>query len=626
MNKYYLTVLLFATLLCSNSNAQEHNEAYKNSIIGWTKIYRYKGFSKPTQVDEKKYSIAQLSNIDSFANWMQATYTPKGSLGEIKKYVTPKKDVYHERYNEAVPPSYGANATSYTFLKQNNGKWQPYLNFSINWTIAANEIPLDYREIDFNTKQNCLFTLPQYDDWFLKENPNSDEANYKKLYSIDQHPITKKYIYYRLKPSKLAGVHHLIILSKNNRSPFLQVTIGEALQIAEAALTIKYPEEKQTATEQNSYSASQLKLATDNLDKKFNNARETINKLRLKYKSKMDEKAYLKNSYSIQDLANGADIFSNGDVKPNGYFNKELPLYKVDPEMQAKCSTDKPQWIVIKWFGGRMDEICYKHMQESILNNFDFDYAYNFYFDPEKVKGKQYKPLGQLVREEKVAVSEKSSASKNAATDASVFFFDDFSENVAGQKPIGWKTSMNSNAQYPLITTPKNLDGKWLEIVGHNPITPQIINYPLPQNFEWSFDLAVPKDIQWGAKAFVLYLGTAKQYVENGPCINIRLRAGFSGRPGETSIECKFGNSYPVSVKPYYDATGFSNNLDINKVSVTIRKKGEALEYFLNNIKIAEVSKAVPPGTVFNWMQFGHLRSDGENQRYYLSNFKISKL
>lgn len=217
--------------------------------------------------------------------------------------------------------------------------------------------------------------------------------------------------------------HQLIILSQNNRFPFLHVTIGEALQFAEDAFPVKYAEEKQTAAEQNSYNTSHLKLAMDNLENKFSKAGAMIKRLREKYKSRMTEPAYLKfGGYSIQDLANGEDVFENGKLKQDGSFDKSHPLYRVDPEMQAKCSTDKPQWIVIKWYGGTMDELPYKHMHESILSNFDFDYVYNFFFDPEKVRGKQYKSLGSLEREEKNITTEKSSAANKNATDPSIFF------------------------------------------------------------------------------------------------------------------------------------------------------------------------------------------------------------
>ncbi|MDZ7650952.1 MAG: hypothetical protein U5K54_29570 [Cytophagales bacterium] len=34
-----------------------------------------------------------------------------------------------------------------------------------------------------------------------------------------------------------------------------------------------------------------------------------------------------------------------------------------------------------------MNDPLEKHMHESIINNFNFDYVYNFFFYPEKVKG-----------------------------------------------------------------------------------------------------------------------------------------------------------------------------------------------------------------------------------------------
>jgi hypothetical protein len=261
-----------------------------------------------------------------------------------------------------------------------------------------------------------------------------------------------------------------------------------------------------------------------------------------------------------------------------------------------------------------------------MLDNMNYDYIYNYFFYPEKVKGIAYKPLKSSIEEEKNSTNQTSAVSKKNAADAAVFFFEDFSLNAAGQKPIGWKSELDLDGKYATVTTLPGKDEKWLEIKGQNKVIPLNLKKPLPQDFELSFDLAVPKNIPWGAKAFVLYLGTAKNYVENGPCINLRIKAGFSGRPGETFIECKFGSSYPVNVKPYYDATGFSNDKEINKITITLKKKGESLEYFIDQNKIAEIVKAVPPGTLFNWLQLSHLRSDGDNQKYYLSNFKITKL
>jgi hypothetical protein len=134
--------------------------------------------------------------------------------------------------------------------------------------------------------------------------------------------------------------------------------------------------------------------------------------------------------------------------------------------------------------------------------------------------------------------------------------------------------------------------------------------------------MAVPKDIPWGTKALEFYLGTKNKYDENAPSINFRFRAGFYGRAGEGSLTGKFGNGYFNSYKNF-DAIGFSNDKELNLVKITLKKDGELLELLIDNNKVADLPKAFPAGTEFSWLQFKHLNSDADNQKYFISNFKI---
>src|SRR6478609_3321703 len=77
----------------------------EDSVIGWMKVYNFKGAKEPMKVDEKVYTVAQLSICDSFANWMQASYTPKGGLGDMKKTVSRKLGLYNQD-EAALPQSY----------------------------------------------------------------------------------------------------------------------------------------------------------------------------------------------------------------------------------------------------------------------------------------------------------------------------------------------------------------------------------------------------------------------------------------------------------------------------------------------------------------------------------------
>lgn len=618
------TAIMMAFLLHAAETAcQEYHPPYEEEYLGWIKIYKFKGVTKPVQVDEKKYSTAQLSIADSFANWIQASYLPKGGLGDIKKYVTPKINLYHEKYNAGLPHSYGANARTYIFLKKSNGKWIPENNLGYGWTIAANEIPLDYRLADLNTANACYFTIPGYDDKLIREQPGTDEAKTKKMYDLSAHPVLGKYIQYNIPGYNNTHRMNVVVLSRNNRPPFIPVTIGQTLQAAADAFPLKYAEEKKTVFEQNSYDARHLELATRTLNEKFDKARATLERLREKYSTRLNEPASSTyGGYSIQSLTNGYDIFTARKVEEGGSFDLSFPILRVDPALQALCKTDKPQWIVVKWFGGSLTQPSFKHMHESVINNFDFDYLYQFFFDPEKVRGRGYKPLQSLMKEEKTVLLESSGETRKNETDPAVFFFDDFSASVPGQKPNGWKSEMNSDARPATVSTVNGETGKWMEIKGNYFVYPQQMKLPLPSNFELSFDLAVPKDIPWGAKALELFLCTQNKLNENDGFLKIRFRAGFYGRPGEIAVQTKFGASYS-SNKTDYPGTGFSNDKTFNKVRVKLKKQGESLMLFFDNNRIADLPNSLPASTLFNWFQFKHLNSSSDTEKYFIGNFKI---
>ena len=152
------------------------------------------------------------------------------------------------------------------------------------------------------------------------------------------------------------------------------------------------------------------------------------------------------------------------------------------------------------------------------------------------------------------------------------------------------------------------------------------IKKPLPQNFTLSFDVAVPQNFTWGAKGLYFQLsketspGNAESY------LNLKLRPGFDGKDGEAVIEAKFSSppGYLNGTK-WLAAPGFSNNKKNNRISVTIKKIDETLQIFIGKTKIAEYEKAIPSALLFNALSFTHGRSDGETEKFYISNIKIIK-
>lgn len=621
-------LLLFLVFFAARPGlSQGFHPEYENDYLGWIKLYKYKGAAKAVQVDEKKYTIAQLSIIDSFANWMQASYMPKGTLGDIIKYVTPKKNLYHERFNTAVPPSFGARAVSYLFLKRSGNKWVPENNLGYGWSIGANEIPLSYRLLDFNTDKVCLFTIPSYNVKVVAEQPGSDEAKEARAYDLSKDPVLGKYLQYAIPNFGPTMRMNMVILAKNNISPFVQITIGEALQYAADALPVRLEEELKKIREANSGNQKEIDRWSAQQRDNFARAKATLEQMNSKYQGQLGEPAFSTyGGYVVSSLQNNYDFFTNVKVDQPGNFDRSYPIYRVKPAVQALCSSDKPQWILVKWYGADLRDAPFRHMHESILGNFDMDHVYNFFFDPEKIKGRSYQPRRSPRFEEKTVTEERSPVAKKAEMDASIFYFEDFSSKPIGQKPNGWRSEMNADADYPAVVQLIGQDEKWMELKGHSNLLPLQLKKPFPQDFELTFDLAVPKDIAWGAKAFELYLGTQSKYDEAVPHLKMRIRAGFYGRPGETSLQGKFGNGFFSNLKPYYEAPGFSNDKEVNRVKISLRKSGETLTYTINNTGIVTLPKAIPAGTGFNSLFLRHISSSGENEKYFITNIKISRL
>ena len=294
--------------------------------------------------------------------------------------------------------------------------------------------------------------------------------------------------------------------------------------------------------------------------------------------------------------------------------------------MAELCKKDKPQWILLSWWWSPNNP-AEKYMHESIVNNFNFPYTYNFFFDPEKVKGQPYQPLRSPLYKEAVIVSGASDASKKNTADKNIHFFEDFSTTGIGQKPIGWRAKLAGDGTTGVVTKLDGLDGNWVVTRGHylSPTSP-LLKKPFPQNFTLSYDLVAAQNFTWGAKGLILLL--AKETSPGNPesFISLKLRPGFDGKDGEATLETKFPSppGYSNGTK-WYVAPGFSNNKKNNRITVTIKKAGEMLQVFIDKTKIAEYEKAIPAAHLFNALSFDCSGNTNENDKFYISNIKISK-
>lgn len=605
-----ILLFLFSLSLATSFAQPIPRQSIEDTEIGWIKVYKFKGVKDPLKVDNKFYSPAQLSICDSLANWIQASYVPKGGLGDVKKTVSEKLGLYNQ-HTASLPQSYGAYSKTYVFLKYDSKhKMVPENNLGAYWAVYANQVP-GWPIRDLSTSSQYYFTMPSFE--------NYEET--RKIHDMSNVANVKPYSSFWVKDIEAGGGTDYVLLSKDNKSPFIKITKGEYLHLLEMAIPRYYEKEKKKIQEQNKNNQRSIDYLMNTLNERNDRFITGLKKTKEKYKNRLDEIALTNFQPSISDLE-FRDVFSSGSLSDPESTTGRVPVYKIDPEMAELCKKDKPQWILvsIQWSPQDMVE---KHMYESIINNFNFDYVYNFFFNPEKVKGQPYKPLRSPVYKEAVVVADASNVSKNNSADKSIHFFEDFSTTPIDKTPVGWNARPNSTGAKALVATVDGTSNNWAVLIG-NKLIPNSLKKPLPQNFSLSYDLIVPENFTWGGKGLVMVLAKEKTEDVAESFINLKLRPGSGGADGELTLETKFPSGYANGTK-WYVATGFSNNKKINRIHVIVKKNGEVLQVFIDNKTVVEYAKGVPADLLFNALSFEMSNSNGETERYYLSNIKITK-
>ena len=148
----------------------------------------------------------------------------------------------------------------------------------------------------------------------------------------------------------------------------------------------------------------------------------------------------------------------------------------------------------------------------------------------------------------------------------------------------------------------------------------------MPQNFTLSYDLVAAQNFTWGAKGLTMQLTKETSAGNAESFLKLKLRPGYDGKDGEATLETNFPfpPGYSNGTK-WYVATGFFNNKKNNRITVTIKKKDETLQVFIDKNKIAEYEKAIPAAHLFNALSFDCSGNSAENDKFYISNIKIVK-
>ena len=576
----------------------------EDQVLGWIRIYDYKPATAPVTVDTRVYSPAQLSISRLFTSWMQASYLPKGALGDVLQVRNAKLSPYNQN-TAAHPQAYGALAKLYMQLKYGvNKKIEPLTTDSLNWGIEANGTYGESMDT-ISTPERYYFTLPTFEQ-------QGYGTDLDKAADVSRHPVLGQFPTRFVRDSR-TGNKRVVVLTKDHQDPFIKITKGEYLQALEAAVARKYETEKQKIDRDNKGNQKSIDYFTGYLNTNHEKRMAVLKSNKDKYRARLQETAEVWTTEPGVLLENYSDVFEG-----NGGTPTRLPVYTIDPRVVELCKTDAPQWIVMSWTAHLNDPISLS-LHEAILNNVDFQYIYDYFFDPGKVKGQPYKPLRSPSFTETVVAGKPSETATKNAADPAVVFFEDFSSSAVGKKPLNWRSTLDSTGASSVVTELKGLDGHWAAMGGMQ-ISPTVLKTPLPRDFEVSYDVVAAQNYRWGARGLTFKLSKTA-----GPAssLSVRVRPGFDGRDGEVVIEGQFpGAQGYLSGTKYATAPGFSNNAANNRVTVTLKKKGDLLQVFVGQIKVAEYEKGVPADLQFDALLFD--LSGPPDDRMFISNIRIA--
>jgi hypothetical protein len=157
MNLIITTTMLLLTLYLAL--AQWTKYEYDDENLGWLKNYDPKEPTKPISYDHRSFSAKQMAIANLMRSWVQASYYPKGAIGDALRVTNEKIGLYNE-HTKAMPNVYGVSTKTYFELKKNpKGNYIPYTNSYWWWYIMANGNIGDYVPV-ITSPEQYYFYIP----------------------------------------------------------------------------------------------------------------------------------------------------------------------------------------------------------------------------------------------------------------------------------------------------------------------------------------------------------------------------------------------------------------------------------------------------------------------------------
>lgn len=628
-----LTVLFF--LIGSTTAQLTPEQRIQDSVIGWWSNNKYDHLKPPTDATGKKKEAI----VNKMVEWMKKSYTPVGGLGTISRYI--------DKLGYGVL-CYVWNVSHDKMWTEANGNFRPIPEENTPFWISANRVFGSFNIPLFEKTNESYFTM-QPDGYGA--NDQADKKN--KTGDPRIHPNAYKYLTW-------VNDWQTVYITPNNKLPFIAITKGELLQRAEESLDKQLADEIKDVQAKWSGNQKAQDEALAYRKQVIEKYRGNIQKLRERHKYSLNEPAVIRDMQpTMYSFETDPDIFKTDNYEKG--LKHYYQVYKIDPELYAKLQSDQPQWIAVAFpYAAKENGNQLYELFTALSQNFNYEYVYNYFFNPEKVKGLPYKPANEAEFNARLdAYRKKNGASLNpivspASETSGAFFFDDFSSTGEGAEPANWYYYKAGCKPYT-VKTLKGEKGKWMQLGYGRSIKPALLK-TMPGNFKMEFDVATDANYAGRTGGAALVTLTTNKILTNndvggviggkGATITLRVESGneadYNNNNYRGILRAEISNTpeqneenYSKGIRAEYALTQFTDKK--TTVHITLQAQNGSISVLVNNKTVIESKDfkmtyggncklcGIAPGMQFTNILFTNVTNDSGNIGVYLGNIKITK-
>ena len=455
-------LLLGATILyCSlRGNAQPTaNPGMKElseKVIPWENILMPYGNAagRSTTVQGRTYTAYQIALIDSFTQWIRKSYIPVGGLPQPERLALPDSRDNTEYLPRGTGVAMAMWAPCYDASGKKIIKAQPASANRI--IILTNHLKGLEPAHDYNSPTQYFFTM--YYDKNGKLVNEEDEKTAAPYVNEIRSRIGNYFVYF-------TGQLVNVLLMPEKELPVQQLSIGEVLDKAEEAIQRVYPDP-------NHFLHKEVK--------------SNIAKYRNKYRSALQQPATVHMAQLTATSFTGEYDPFQSQVNTKYMF----PVYQFKPAVYESAKQNKPLWVHISFpYATEKSSTVNWEIFKAMTTNFNYQYVYDYFFNPDKVKNLSYQPLRPVSQAgaEATIRNRDNTANTSKTFPEGIHFMEDFADARSGTLPAGW-SSKQKNRSFEIVSLPGET-GKWLYLDSGADLVPSGLKTPLPLNFTLEFDL-----------------------------------------------------------------------------------------------------------------------------------------